>query len=290
LDPGESTAAREPLIRNISDTARWIAFHRALETDRPDALFRDPYARKLAGERGEAIARQMAGPGGDWSQPLRTYLFDRDILSAIEAGADTILNLAAGFDTRPYRLPVPKSLRWIEVDLPELLREKQEALRGDEPACYLERVALDLADVSARQALFARIGASARRAVVVSEGLLVYLQSADVVSLARDLATTPAFCTWILDMMSPGLLKMLAKAWSGYFDNSGSRLQFAPAEGPGFFGPLGWKPVDVRGLLKAAASAGRLPFLLRLIALLPESTGKQGNRPWGGVCVFERFM
>jgi methyltransferase (TIGR00027 family) len=288
LNPANTTAPGEPLIRNISDTARWIAFHRAEETDRPDALFRDPYARKLAGERGEAIARQMAGPGGDWSQPLRTYLFDSAIRSAIEAGADTVLNLAAGFDTRPYRMPVPKSLQWIEVDLPEILREKEEALRGAEPACRLERVALDLAAVPARQALFARVGASARRAVVVTEGLMVYLQPAEVVSLAKDLAATPAFRIWILDMMSPGLLKMLTKAWTGHFDASGSRLQFAPAEGPGFFEPLGWKPVSVQGLLKAAARAGRLPFFLRLVALLPESTGRQGGRPWGGVCVFER--
>ena len=284
------TAASEPLIRNISDTARWIAFHRAMETDRPDALFRDPYARRLAGQRGEDIARQMAGPGGDWSQPLRTYLFDRAILSAIDAGADTVVNLAAGFDARPYRMPLPKSLHWIEVDLPDLLEEKGEALSGEEPACRLERVPLDLSDGSARQGLFARVGASARNALIISEGLLVYLQPAAVVSLTRDLAAPPSFRTWVLDMMSPGLLKMLTKAWAGHFDKSGSRLQFAPVEGPGFFEPLGWKPIDVRGLLKAAARAGRLPLLMRLIALLPESSRKQGNRPWGGVCVFHRSL
>ena len=46
----------EPLIRNISDTACWAAIYRARETDRPDALFRDPFARRLAGTRGEQIA------------------------------------------------------------------------------------------------------------------------------------------------------------------------------------------------------------------------------------------
>jgi len=290
LSPAHTTAPSEPLIRNISDTARWIAFHRAEETDRPDALFRDPYARKLAGQRGEDIARQMAGPGGDWSQPLRTYLFDRAILSAIQAGADTVLNLAAGFDTRPYRMPLPKSLQWIEVDLPDLLAEKEEALRAEEPACRVERVRLDLSDVSGRQALFARVCASARSVLIVSEGLLAYLPAAEVVSLARDLATPQSFRTWVLDMMSPGLLKLLTKAWAGRFDKSGSRLQFAPVEGPGFFEPLGWKPAEVRGLLKAAAQARRLPFLLRLVALLPEPSGKQGDRPWGGVCVFNRSV
>lgn len=288
MNPSKRAAANEPLIRNISDTARWIAACRAQETERPEALFRDPFARRLAGERGEAIAGQMAGPGGDWSQPLRTVLFDRAILAAIQAGADTVLNLAAGFDTRPYRMPLAKPLHWVEVDLPELLAEKEEALRGEEPACRLERVRLDLGDAAGRRALFARVGASARNALIISEGLLVYLAPADVVSLARDLASVPSFQTWVLDMMSPGLMKMLMKSWAGRFEGSGSRLQFAPAEGPEFFEPLGWKPADVRGLLKAAGRAGRLPFFLKLVSLLPESTGKQGERPWGGVCVFRR--
>jgi O-methyltransferase involved in polyketide biosynthesis len=54
----------EPLVRNISDTARWAAVYRARETERPDALFRDPYARRLSGERGVAIADALPQPAG----------------------------------------------------------------------------------------------------------------------------------------------------------------------------------------------------------------------------------
>src|SRR5215218_10081906 len=60
-------------IENVSDTARWVAYYRALETERPDALFRDPYARALAGARGAAIAAAL--PGGRaaaWSLIVRT--------------------------------------------------------------------------------------------------------------------------------------------------------------------------------------------------------------------------
>lgn len=49
-----------PLVRDVSDTALWVAVYRARETERPDALFRDPYARRLAGARGEQIARAAA--------------------------------------------------------------------------------------------------------------------------------------------------------------------------------------------------------------------------------------
>jgi len=284
----EPTAANEPLIRNISDTARWTAFRRALENDRADALFRDPLARRLAGQRGEDIHRQMAGPGGDWSLALRTYLIDNAVLSSIEKGADTVVNLAAGLDTRPYRMALPPTLKWIEVDLPAILEEKEQLLRGEKPVCRLERAPLDLADVSARQKLFFRLGDASRNTLVVAEGLVCYLEPDDVTSLARDLAAPPAFRHWVLDLMSPGLLKMLTKTWAGHFDFAGSPLKFAPAEGPGFFPPAGWKPVEVHSLLKAAAKARRLPFFLRLASILPESSGKQSGRPWAAVCVFDR--
>ena len=284
----EPTVVKEPLIRNISDTARWTAFRRALENDRDDALFRDHLARRLAGQRGEDIHRQMAGPGGDWSLALRTYLIDRVVLSSVEKGADTVVNLAAGLDTRPYRMSLPPTLQWIEVDLPAILEEKEQLLRGEKPVCRLERAPLDLADVPARQKLFARIGNSARNTLVVSEGLVCYLEPVDVTSLAKDLAALATFRRWVLDLMSPGLMKMLMKTWAGHFDYAGSPLKFAPAEGPEFFLPAGWKAVEVHSLLKAAAKAKRLSFFLRLVSLLPESSGKQGDRPWGAVCVFER--
>ena len=44
---------------SISDTALWVAVYRARETDRPDALFRDPLAYRLAGTRGEQIAQKI---------------------------------------------------------------------------------------------------------------------------------------------------------------------------------------------------------------------------------------
>jgi len=182
--------------------------HRALETDRPDALFRDPLARKLAGERGEQIVRQMP-PTGDWAWPLRTHLIDRAILSAIEGGADAVVNLAAGLDTRPYRLPLPQALHWVEVDLPGILEEKETMLRNERPLCRLERVRLDLASVDARRQLFASLGSTARKALVVTEGLLVYLERDEVTSLARDLAAPATFWRWVLDLQSPGLVRMI---------------------------------------------------------------------------------
>jgi O-methyltransferase involved in polyketide biosynthesis len=60
-------------IKSISDTARWMAYYRAMESKRPDAHFHDSYARLLAGERGEEIARSMPwGIANAWSIIVRT--------------------------------------------------------------------------------------------------------------------------------------------------------------------------------------------------------------------------
>ena len=116
----------EPLIRNVSDTARWVAVYRAQETERPDPIFRDPFARKLAGERGEQIAKLMPlGADNSWSMITRTYLIDELIKAELQRGADLVVNLAAGLDSRPYRMPLSPSLRWVEVDLPEILDYKE---------------------------------------------------------------------------------------------------------------------------------------------------------------------
>src|SRR5262245_45330698 len=95
-------------IRNISDTALWVAIHRADESARPDALFRDPLASRLAGERGRAIRDALPHPAQRaWPFVTRTYLFDQFIAAAVADGVDLVLNLAAGLDTRPYRMTLP---------------------------------------------------------------------------------------------------------------------------------------------------------------------------------------
>src|SRR5471030_1133269 len=171
----------EPLIRDVSDTARWMAVYRAQETERDDAAFRDPFARALAGERGERIAAAMPMfKEHAWSAVARTYLFDRFITKYVAQGVDLVVNLAAGLDTRPYRMDLPASLRWVEVDLPDILDYKEEILADAKPVCELERVRLDLTNEDARQGLFARLSRSAQRAAVLSEGLVVYLMSHEV--------------------------------------------------------------------------------------------------------------
>lgn len=278
----------EPLIRNISDTALWVAVYRARENERPDALFRDPFARKLAGERGEQIAKDMhAGMRHEWPYVARTVRFDQIIREQIKQGTDMVINLATGLDTRPYHMDLPPSLKWIEVDLPGMIDYKEGILGKEKPRCALERVRLDLADVAGRRELFQRLGATAKKVLVMTEGLLVYLTRDEVLALGRDLSAQSSFRDWAIDLCSPGLLKMLQKNL-GALSEAGSPLKFGPEEGPDFFTACGWKPAEVYSMLKTAAKIKRLPVGMRLLALLPESNGRQGSRPWGAVCRLTR--
>jgi methyltransferase (TIGR00027 family) len=278
-----------PLIRSISDTALWSAVHRARESERGDALFRDPFARRLAGPRGEEIAQTLSMGGPDsWSWATRTILYDEFIRDSINHGADTVVNLAAGLDARPYRMAFPPSLQWVEVDLPDILAYKEATLAHEKPSCSVERVSLDLSDVGARRELFGKLGEKAKYALIMTEGLLIYLSPEEVASLARDLAEPSSFRRWAVDLASPGLLELIQRKANPKLEEAGVPLKFGPKEGPGFFEPYGWNAVEVRSMLKTAAHLKRLSFLMRLVSLLPESKGAQGSRPWGGVCLLEK--
>jgi methyltransferase (TIGR00027 family) len=280
----------ESRIRNISDTARWVAVYRARETERKDAVFRDPFARRLAGERGEQIAASMSfAEKNSWPFVTRTWLIDDVISNQVKLGTDVVVNLAAGLDTRPYRMNLPGSLQWIEVDLPEILTYKEDVLRSETPVCQVERVRLDLSDMPARRELFSELGLRANRALIVSEGLLIYLDEKEVTSLGQDLAVARGFQHWVMDLSSPALLKMLAKKIGAPLNQAGAPLKFAPAEGPNFFARSGWKPVEIHSVMHAAAKLNRLPFFLRLIAGI-SSPAFQAKRPWSAVCLLAREL
>lgn len=279
----------EPTFRTISDTAIWAAVYRARETGRAAALFRDPFAGRLAGERGVEIAAALrAQDRNEWAWVMRTVLFDRFIAKRVAEGADLVVNLAAGLDARPYRMSLPPTLRWVEVDLPAILDSKEEILRDEKPVCALERVRLDLTDRAARQALFQELGTDARDALILTEGLLIYLAEPDVGVLAQDLAEPDGFRSWVLDMASPALLRMMQKQVGEAVDRAGAPFRFGPAEGPEFFRPFGWRPEAVESILRAAATEKRVPLWMRLLARLPEPTRPGPSRIWSAVSLFEK--
>jgi len=279
-------------ITSVSDTARWVAMYRAMESERPDALFRDPYARRLAGPAGEEILASMP-QGRKWAWPMivRTAVMDEIVMRLItQQGVDTVLNLAAGLDARAYRLDLPRELRWIDVDLEGILSYKETALAGERPRCGVEFVRADLTDRAVRRSLFQRVGAQAKRALVIAEGLLVYLKPDDVTSLAKDLSAQPAFRWWMIDLGSPALRQFLSRTWGTQLRSGNAPMLFFPEEGTAFFAPAGWDEAEYRPIFDEALRLRRAPkmsWLWRLLGLFASKKRRAQFKRFSGIVLLE---
>jgi methyltransferase (TIGR00027 family) len=292
--PPESARHRAMIIENVSDTARWVAMYRAMETDRPDAHFRDPWARSLAGERGEQILRGMPrGRQTSWPMVVRTVLFDELILSTVrDLGVEVVVNLAAGLDTRAWRLDVPPSLRWVDVDLPGILGYKTDAMRSQAPRCRYEAIHADLTDERQRQSVLGRAVGDAERTLAVSEGLLVYLTAEQVAALAAGLGAQPAIRWWLTDLASPRLLKIMQRSWGKQLAAADAPFRFGPAEGSAFFEPHGWREAVWRGTWEESRRLRRemtAAWLWRFIARFYPRRMREEFRRFAGTLLLERI-
>ena len=255
-------------ISHVSDTAFLVAHCRAVESARPDALFRDPLAERLAGEKGRAITRSFPFASMvRWNVAIRTVIIDDFITSSIARGVDTVLCLGAGLDARPYRLDLPGALTWIEVDYPEIIAFKEERLAGEAPRCKLERIGLDLSDLSARRELFRRVDAGASRILVLTEGVILYLEEPQVAALADDLRSLGHIDGWIVDYVSKESLAYRERAGVNRLMEQ-ARFKFTPADWFGFFAEHGWRVREMRYLPSEGARLGRRPALPRRIRLI----------------------
>lgn len=280
-------------LRHVSDTARWVAMYRAIESERPDALFHDPYARQLAGPRGEAILDSMPkGRRMAWPMIVRTAVMDELIQRVAGAdGVDGVLNLAAGLDTRAFRLPLSPSLRWFDVDLPEILGFRDQQLAEERPSCDRRSLAVDLTDAGARHDLFRSVAGVTSGVLVVTEGLLVYLEPEQVAALARDLHDLLPSRWWLLDLATPRLLKMLERTWGQRLREGNTPFRFAPAESTAFFRPSGWDESEFRSIWDESLRLGRSMPLARMWQVLshvyPRGT-RESFRRMSGVVLLRR--
>ncbi len=280
-------------IENISDTARWVAVYRAMESARRDALFNDPFAARLAGTRGTQIVRELKrGRSLAWPMIVRTAVFDEMIMARVaKDGIDTVVNLAAGLDTRPWRMRLPQTLRWIDVDLPGITDYKANAMRGEKPVCTYEAIATDLTDASERVALFARIDGESKRALVITEGLLIYLTAEQVASLARDIHSMQCARAWLFDLASERLLPIMNRHWGRAVTAGNAPFQFAPAEGTAFFERFGWREVEFRSGLDEAHRLRRemrMAPLWRLLSRFGPPERREEFRRMSGYVMLER--
>ncbi|HKD29678.1 MAG TPA: class I SAM-dependent methyltransferase [Xanthobacteraceae bacterium] len=273
-------------IQDVSETALMVAMWRAAENTHPNPLYRDPLALKLAGNRGREIIRGLPKRRtsmSHWMMAIRTRVIDDLIREAVADGVDLVLNLGAGLDTRPYRLELPSNLCWVEVDCAEITELKESRLFGEKPACKLERVSCDLAEVSSRRALLASASEKGRNALVLTEGVIPYLREEEVGALASDLNKYPCFRYWVADYFSP-FIRKYRQAQSKKMRLENAPFKFAPEDYFGFFLSHGWQAKDVRYIVDAAQKLGRpaptwvrVMFALRGLFLSPEKRDQPKN-------------
>jgi methyltransferase (TIGR00027 family) len=263
-------AVSDTPIAHVSDTAFWVATYRANESARSDALFHDPLAARLVAERGRDIADKIDRSAQvAWVVVMRTCIIDDFIREAIAGGCDTILNLGAGLDTRPYRLELPPSLRWIEVDFAATIDFKNERLANETPRCRLERRAVDLGNAAARRALLDDVDATAKKVFVLTEGVVGYLAEEDVTALADDLHARPRVVHWVLEYISPQFARferVMSRRRRQQMANA--PIKFRPTDWRGFFAACGWAPKQIRFLVAEAERHRRPPPVPRWMMLL----------------------
>lgn len=248
------------LIQHVSDTALWVAYYRGVESERPDALFQDVFAKKLSGEKGFRIVQSMPerlSRGTQFSLVVRTCIIDDFIRQKVSEGVDTILNLGAGLDTRPYRMNLPSQLLWIEADFPHIIEYKEKIIGSEKPVCRLERAKLNLADHSEREQFLASVNLRSKKVLVLTEGVLPYLSNQEVSSLAKSLHAQSHFLYWIVDYLSEDFHRFYVTRMKRHLKKA--PFVFRPGDWLSFFHSEGWKPKEMKYLVPEGFRLNRLP-------------------------------
>jgi methyltransferase (TIGR00027 family) len=276
----------KPEINDVTDTALWVAAYRAEETERKDALFRDPLARVLVGDKGALMAMRTQGSRFTaWSVVIRTTIIDQFIQELIEKKKiDTVLNLGAGLDTRPYRLAIPKDIRWIEVDFPKIIAHKNNLLKDEMPKCRLERRELDLSIDEERRSFFSSVSASSKKVLILTEGVVPYLSNNDVKTLAQDLLDQKKFEYWITEYYSPEILQFL-RTPKRLNQMKNAPFLFYPDDWFGFYKAAGWIQLETKYFGIESEKLGRTP---PTPAWIDDPAKKEAAKSFLGYSILER--
>ncbi|MFG2006360.1 SAM-dependent methyltransferase [Spirillospora sp. NPDC048911] len=190
--------AAEPLS-GVARTALGVARMRAAEQARPDRLFDDPYAQAFVDAAPDTLPRHLPAPGSlpelmAFQAVVRTRFYDDYLLASCgEGGRRQVVLLAAGLDTRAYRLPWPDGVRLYEVDLPEIFAFKEGLLAGVHaaPSCTRFVCPADLRGDWPRGLIEAGFSPD-EPTVWLLEGLLIYLDAARAAALLTTVGVLSA--------------------------------------------------------------------------------------------------
>ncbi|MET8767155.1 SAM-dependent methyltransferase [Streptomyces sp. NPDC004658] len=235
----------------VSYTAQWTAAARALETERGDrAIFQDRFARSLAAPRGFELLEKNRGSGLIPFIAIRTRYLDESIEQILaENDIRQIVFVAAGMDTRPFRLGWPDDATVYEVDFPALLEEKRRRLSrlAAQPRVARREVAADLRREwlpELEQAGFDPL----RPTLWIVEGLMFFLTPEQATNLLRTLGSASAPGSWLgVDFVSQALLRSpFSREFRRNLEEDGTPWLFGTDEPEEYLASTGWKAREVR--------------------------------------------
>ena len=249
----------------LASTAHWTAAVRAMENDRADRLFADPWAAALAGEQG---AVWLAQRPADSVIPivLRTRFFD-DFLKRLtsEEAIQQIVLLAAGLDTRAFRLTWPVGTQVFELDQPAVLQYKEQVLRSLDalPACGRISIEVDL--TSTWQAALVQAGFDpGRPSGWLLEGFLFYLPTEHITNILDEVSNLAAPGSWLgFDIINSIVLTSpWTRTWVDMQACYGAPWIGSLDDSPAFLGERGWEVVlSQAGQPEANHGRWKLPII-----------------------------
>lgn len=180
------------MLTGVPKTALGVARIRAAESARPDHLFNDPYAAAFVAAMPDAYAADTARTDEGRAVGMRiavhviirTKFYDDYLLGATNDGVRQVVLLAAGLDTRAFRLAWPAGTDVFEIDLPHMVDFKENVLAGADAQPVANRHVVP-ADLTADWvgALTAAGFDPTQPTAWLIEGLLVYLTHDDAARL-----------------------------------------------------------------------------------------------------------
>ena len=249
-------------VNLVGSTAHWTAAVRAKESERPDRLFDDPWAAALAGEAGMAWLEPRT-PDSLAPIVLRTRYFD-DFLQRItrQSGIRQVVLLAAGLDTRAFRLSWPEQTCLFELDQPAVLQYKEQVLQaaGAQPACRRQTLAVDLTGAWTEQLSQSDFDPQQPSGWLV-EGLLFYLANRHGTRLLDQVTTLAAPGSWLgFDIVNKiTLTSPLTRHWIEMQAKAGAPWLGTMDDPAGFLARRGWQ-ATLSQAGAAEAHHGRWPF------------------------------
>jgi methyltransferase (TIGR00027 family) len=182
----------------------------------PTRCSSDPFARELAGDAGFALLSSLRTGFSPTSATvpkpyfsIRTKFLDDALLAAVRASSFTqVVILAAGLDTRAFRLAWPESLVLFEVDRDDVFNHKETVLErlGAQPRCQRRLVRTDFSQPWIDGILSAGFDPS-RPAAILAEGFLPYLDESVVTRLFEAIGSLACEGSWLgMDIINAEML------------------------------------------------------------------------------------